>query len=312
MATVGLTGGLVLIMAQLSREQISIQKKVETEIAIAELYQKINRMLENKQACINTVGAGTVLAPGSTVPLASIKNQKGENVVVKTNPGDNTSYSNRLLKIPTLELRDITVNGNVALSNLHITFEKMSKIIKGPDKTSKNFPLAVEVNPNNQALYCTSHMDASLSSAKRELCTEMGGLFDNNDQTCNSALANKQCPDGELIAGFDNNMNLVCVPPPSSAPFEAGKNCYLLTTYNNGSSLSSGSGSPWSPVVGNNPIAPTMIWQLELNNTGSNSNDFIDNHKARCIGDGYVDRFRTISQNLGEYRFNLIHHYCCR
>ena len=312
MASVGLMGGLVLILAQLSQEQISIQKKVETEIAIGELYQKITRLLQDQQSCMSTVGSGTILTPGVTRSLNSIKNKSGEDVIVKNNPGDGTSYSNGLLRISSLEFRDITVNGSMAVFTLHVTFEKMSKAIKGENRVTKKFPLAVELNPGNQALYCTSHIDASLSSAKKELCAEVGGIFDENNQTCSSSIANKRCPEGQFMVGFDNNMNLACTPPGASAPFEVGKNCYLLTTYNNGNYLGVGSGSPWILTPGNNPIGTSTIWQLELQDTGGYSTDFIANHKARCVGDNYTDQFRTTSQTLGEYRFNLIFHYCCR
>ena len=312
MASVGLMGGLALILAQLSREQITIQKKVETEIAIGELYQKITRLLQDQQSCMSTVGVGTALAPGSIQAINSIKNKNGEDVIIKNNPGDGTSYSNRLLRISSLEFRDITVNGSMAVFDLHVTFEKMSKTIKGEKRVTKKFPMAVEINPNNEALYCTSHIDASLSSAKKELCAEIGGIFDENTQTCSSALANKRCPEGKFMVGFDNNMSLACASPGASAPFEAGKNCYLLTTYNNGRHVGSGSGNPWVPIPGSNPVGPNTIWQLELRDTGGRSTDFIANHKASCVGDNYTDRFRTISQVLGEYRFNLILHYCCR
>ena len=312
MVSVGLTGGLVIILSQLSREQISIQKKVETEIAIAELYLKINRLLQNKQSCINTVGVGTILTPGLTRTLNSIKNAKGEDVIAKNNPDESTSYSNRLLKIPSLELGDISVSGNTAVLNLNVTFKKMSTAIKGQNQVTKKFPLAVELGPLNQALHCTSHIDASLSYAKSELCVEIGGIFDENNQTCSSAVAGKQCPAGKLMVGFDNDMNLACTAPPRTVPFQAGMNCYLLTTYNNGNYLEAVSGNPWFMIPGNAPVSPSLIWQLELRDTGGYSTDFIYNKKAYCVGEGYVDRFRTISQNLGEYRFNMIFHYCCR
>ena len=312
MGTIGLTGGLVMILGQLSREQLSIQKKVETEIVISELHQKIVRSLNDKQSCINTVGVGTILSPGFTRSINSVKNAKGQNIVVKAGSGSGTSYGNGLIRIPTLELIDIAVNGNTAVLNLQITFEKMSRTIKGHNRVTKKFPLAVQISANNQALHCTSHIDASLSTAKRELCEEVGRSFDYDNQTCSLSIANQQCPQGEFMMGFDDDMNLACAPAPGSAPFEAGKNCYLLTTYNNGTYLSGISGSPWFSVVGSSPIPPTLIWQLGLRDNGGYSTNFIAGQKATCIGDGYTDQFRTISQKLNIYRQNLVFHYCCR
>ena len=312
MTSVGLMGGLFLILAQLSRQQLNIQKKSEADIAITELSLKINHLMQKKQSCTNTLGEGIILTAGTTIPLNKIKNDFGQDVFVKAVPGDNTTYSNGLLKVSSLELGDIVIENNMAELNLNVVFEKVGKTTGGYKKVVKKFPLSVELNSNNQVLYCTSHMDATLAATKMELCADMGGAFDDNTGTCSSAVANKKCPSGQYMVGFDDNMNLICTPPPSSAPFQKGFNCYLLTTYNNGSYLGGAGDSPWSFIMGNNPIHSALIWPLQLQDVGGYSASFISDHKASCFGDGYMDRFRTISQDLGIYRLNMVLHYCCR
>ena len=310
--TTGLMGGLTLILNQIALRQIIVQRTAETGMEISEMVQQVVYALRDEKACLNTIAQVTgPIVTGSTYSLTSImrKNNPAKTLLTSGN-----TYRNDLIRIESIVLTDVetsTGSSSIGEMNLKIVFIKNSRMIEGNKRVVKKFPVTVEMAPNGQALYCTSHIDASLASAKKKLCMEIGGIFDDNTLTCSSPLAGKQCPSGEYMVGFDNGMNPVCTAPTRAGSFDEEKNCYLLTTYNNGNYLSGISGNPWR-IVSSDPIENNQIWQLELQDTGGHSRDFIDNQKADCKGDGYTDQFRTISQTPNVYRHNLVFHYCCR
>ena len=313
MVASGLMVGLSLVLAQMSKQQILIQKKSEMAMDIALLTQKTVRVLQDKQACLNTVGEGVALASGNTIPISRIQDGNGRDIIVKSDSSGVPTYGDGTLKVIALDLTDIVVNGEVGDLNLRVTFEKMGKAARVPKRSIKKFPLSVELTPSGQVRYCTSHLDAAVSAAVREVCPDLGGTYDSNIQSCTSALANKKCPTGQYMTGFDEDMNLLCASPPPSNPHFGRPVCYLLTTYNNGSYLGAGGDSPWRLIVaGSNPIHSSLVFHVASQNTGSDSADFIDNVKATCRGDGYSDQFRSIIQSTDTYRLNLILHYCCR
>ena len=102
LAAAGILGGLAMVFAQLTKQQMQAQK-AETGVEIVS--QRVVRTLYDGKACINTLGAGKNIAPGASFPLDAIKN-KDDQVVYQALTADPNapSYGNRLLKVASLKL----------------------------------------------------------------------------------------------------------------------------------------------------------------------------------------------------------------
>ena len=79
LAAAGLVGGLALMLAQLTREQMGTQKRIETEAEITAVSQRIVRTLYDGDACRNTLSTWSspsglpVIANGVDLTLRSVR-----------------------------------------------------------------------------------------------------------------------------------------------------------------------------------------------------------------------------------------------
>ena len=232
----GMTGGLAVVLAKLNKQQVTLQKKSESWVEVEALSQRISRILYNKTACLNTIqndSADNPIAfnPGVTsVSLGHIKNNGGQSII-----SQNGIYGNRLIKVVSLALEDITVVGNVGKMNLQVTLEKISQSITGYKKTVRTYPLMANLDAANQPMDCASDLSSAIATTRRELCTELGGVYNGPGASpvCGLPLANKTCSPPQYPVGFDASGNLQCVSLPSgpSKPHPTGFNCFLLTLY---------------------------------------------------------------------------------
>ena len=234
LAASGMMGGLALVLAELSKEQLRLEKRSESNIEVSLLSQKIRRIIYNQDSCTETIGIGTGLTTGSNIQLLSIKNSNGIEIF-KTSANDpNVTYGNNLIKIDSLLLRDINITGTgtnkVAEMNLQIVFEKVSRAVTGYNLVNQTYPLSVELNASDQVQRCTSNLSAAIAFAYSELCTKMGGTYNPPAPPAQASCTNpfsQPCPNG-IVTSFDNNGTPNC---QESVLHPVGRNCYLKTDY---------------------------------------------------------------------------------
>ena len=342
----GMMGGLALVLAQISKQQMIIQRKAEAGAEIGELTLNITNLLKNEQACFNTIGANTTLAANTTYTRNSILNEDN-NIVFRSSTSSNpTTYRNQLIRIDSIELTDVEIDNTVGNLSLQIDFVKHGKSITGAKQVTKKIPLSVEVDTanSNEVLRCISLENAPVAAAKQDLCIEWGGQYDPGSQTCNSLLANRECPGPdpndptdttpqEFLAGVNNDMTLNC---KTLSPFNppTNRNCYLLTTYLIHWQLDFGVGNPslWIPPTPSGITGPTRvsmmgrggnIWRrlpahpmgppwkrFGLETMSAPVRNFLDNSKSTCAS-GYNEFYRKATKeriNTAE----LMYHYCCK
>ena len=234
----GMVGGLALILSQLSKQQMILQKRNESWLEIEAFSRRIVRIIYNKTACLNTIqndfdSIPIALNPGvNTVTLKYIKNSGGQSVIRQ-----NGIYRNRLIKVSSLILKDINVVGNIGKMNLQVTLERTAKNITGYKKTVRIYPLMAKLNAANQPIDCESDLGLATAAVIRELCQELGGTYNDAGATCIPPTANKICPESsdspQLPIGFDSSGNLQCAdfPVSSEKPHPKGFNCFLLALY---------------------------------------------------------------------------------
>ena len=239
-----MVGGLALVLAQMNKNQLILQKKSDSWAEVENLSQRIRRTLYDGASCLRTIrknaaGNRTTLNPGTTsVTLRHVKNKSGKNVVVV-----NGVYGNGLVRVSSLFLRDISVSGIAGEMNLRVTFERLGKAIEGYKKTVRTYPLRVRLNAANRPISCESNLSSAVAVATKNVCTKLGGTYNAPDSgfpLCIPPTAGKTCPPPAepsapplLPIGFDASGNLLCGPPPlsSQTPNPTGFNCFLTALY---------------------------------------------------------------------------------
>ena len=247
----GLMGGLALILAQMSRQQLVLQKRAQTWSETEALAQRIGRILYNPQACLNTlatVNFHSGITTSTTISLSSIKNKSNRNVIQI-----NQTYGNGLVKVSSLILKNINFIGSTNSGNIKLTFqvtlEKTSKAIDGYKKAIRTYDLAVKTNPPfvNNPVSCAT----DISDAVEEICKELGREYDPNlspGSRCKPFAASLNCPTtGDMPIGFEatgytdgvpDGVQLKCASPPTTTlPHPVGYNCFLYKLYDNPSTI---------------------------------------------------------------------------
>ena len=315
----GMLGGLALVLARLSAQQMGLQKKIESQIELSSLTQQIGRTIYDHTSCIKTIkkdssGNSTRLVPGSIIDLKHIKNKSGKKVFRK-----NRVYGNGLIKILTLSLIDITVAGTTAETNLHIAFEKIAKTIKGHNKASKIYPLSVEVNASGKPLSCYSELNATIATAKKQICEDFG-TYDPTSETCRSSIA-IQCPQGQIVSGFDGDGNILCNTLSSQDPHPAGYNCFLLGNYTGNHGLMGQFQPIWATRKA--PVLLERWMYCPFGTSGVTSCKSVSLREADPLTcpTGYTLRYISPTDSIngprgGEYipvsTHFLMEHYCCK
>ena len=304
----GMTGSLSLLLAQMSKQQMITQKKAETGSEVIQTTNRISRILQDNVACVNTLrgGSGSVtITNGVAFGLTSLRD-KNNTPFMSTG----MRYSNGLIELSNIMVNNISLNSNVGKLDVMVTLRKTSSAIKGQKEVIKSFSLAVEVDASNRLLRCRSHIEAAIAAAKKNLCSELGGAYDASALSCTSALANKRCPTGEYIVGFEDDMNLKCQQFANSGPsikHPTGNNCFIQATYNNTGEINSlSSTNSWI----NNFLGSSAerIWKWRLR--GPPCTTWFCRGQMSGCPTGFQSKFRRISISSGN-RFDLMLHYCC-
>ena len=242
-----------MVLAQIQKQQLTLQKKVQSSTEIETLKHRITRILYSPDACLQTVRAATTpLASGSpltpatgSITLSSIKNANGTDLItVADSTTGQPTYGNGLIKINSIELEPTGISGtDIVQVRLSVTMEKTSRAITGYKLAVRRYPLRVSLDTSNQPLQCFSDFTDALNTAARELCVEMNG----GDQTaynagppptCRPPTANlATCPNStDLPIGFETASNgtlqFKCATAPNPAPAHpTGFNCFFLAAY---------------------------------------------------------------------------------
>ena len=221
-----------MVLAELSKQQLSLEKKSDTNTEISTMTGHIRRLIYNDESCLETVGLNTDLSGITSFSRNSIKNQAGNEIFKISSYDPSASYGNGLLTISSLIFNIINISGTganqIAEINLRVTFNKTSRAITGHNLAVQNYPLSFELDTNQRVQRCQSNLNSAIDTAYRELCTRMGGTFNPGPPTsCDSPFA-QECPN-RLISSFDNTGTPVCQTPPSSlSSHPIGRNCYLV------------------------------------------------------------------------------------
>ena len=220
LSAAGIMGGLALVLANLAKEQMGTQKRIETEAEITAVSQRIVRTLYDGDACRHTLSTHSnpaslpVISDGTTLTLGSIRSGKDKVVFESGN-----TYGNGLVKIHSLKLLSPAVTGDSAEAKLEVVMEKVSRAIKGYDKKKKEYPLTLNLGTGNRLSGCISDVRTVSSVVSEKVCTDIGGTWDAAATSCSlpSSLSNALCPEFYYLRGFDSGGNQVCHAPLNNA-----------------------------------------------------------------------------------------------
>ena len=201
----GVMGGLALVLANMTGQQQTMQKKLQTSFEVNSLFNYITEVLKDQKACALTLGPFLPIINGRNIPY--IKN-KGAGVIFNTTD----TYGNGLIKIASMNLRNVRLtmppsspsvpypvgSGEVELK---IVFDKQSKAIKGYKKISRSVPLSVRVGgiTGNGLIKCLhaddelpeivreamvarldSLIDGKVATAREAFCVGLGGVYESD------------------------------------------------------------------------------------------------------------------------------------
>ena len=259
----GLMGGLAMVLAELSKQQLTLEKRSETNLELNILEQKIKRIIYNDTACLNTIQAPAQQIQGASVQPDAIINKAGGVVFETIGRNPNAVYGKGLIRIKRMRLKVINVtspnptSNKTAEVNLRITFQKNSRAIIGENELIKNYPLTIELDSSNNPLSCHSELQAAISTATKQICENLGGTYDDVSGKCPPPMAISCSPfsgtghrdpnipnhsANSFVAGFDASGRPICGTPPS-LPHPTGENCFMLRDY-----LAAGGGDIEGPM----------------------------------------------------------------
>ena len=237
LAAGGLMGGLSLVVAQLTKQQLANEKKAETGVEIVALSERILRTLYDGDACKKTIEVGTIsipspppatpiaplptITPGMNITLGSIKSRLNRDVIVTGN-----TYGNRLVKINSMSLR---VDGqpivrNQAEAELRVVMNRESRAYTGPRTVLKSFPLMLNLDGASNIIGCVSNASAVTNTVAERLCKDFEGAsgWDPATRTCNIT----PCGTGLYMAGFSAPGTKKCRLPVPDTGCAGGEAVY--------------------------------------------------------------------------------------
>ena len=193
----GMMGGLALILANMSKQQMMVQKSTETHFEVDTLFNVMVRTLYNRDACKNTLGDGLPVNNGRSI--SSINNKDG-GVVFNTTD----KYGNNLLRIESMTLKDTSITGTSGKVHINVVVEKLSKAIRGYKKVSRDVPISFKVTSGTANLVSCHHtvenldqvvtdalnnqvapaIDSKLNAIIQELCPVFGGAYNASTKKC--------------------------------------------------------------------------------------------------------------------------------
>ena len=208
----GLAGGLAMIVAQVTKQQMQTQKKSETGVEVVAMSQRIVRTLYDGDACLNTIGAGTAISAGGSITVNAIKNKKGEDVYKSLDNDPNApAYGNRLLKVKSLKVKVASspspITGTQAEAKLEVVMRRESSAYTGQKTVTKKFPLTLNLDASKKLTGCLSNMDVMTAG----ICNSLGGNWQGGTCELPNPVVNKECSTGKVQIGFDGTGEPKCV-----------------------------------------------------------------------------------------------------
>ncbi len=182
MVAAGLLGVLSVAFMNLTHNQVTTQKRMETKYEENALNSRIAQALLNNQSCVNTFGLGETLT--NDLSISSIKNKLNNDILNTTNV-----YGNNTIKIASMTLKDfnsVTVGPSqkAGEGKLVVEMQRMSKLIKGNKKIVKSYPVEFNLDENNKLVSCFSALGNAVDTAVIESCTKIGGVYDHVTNKC--------------------------------------------------------------------------------------------------------------------------------
>ena len=250
LAAGGLMGGLALVLAELTKQQTVTQKKIETRVEVSALHQQIQRTLQDRDACQNTVMGGTVIvatsppppapptlptiAPGMEITIPALKS-KANRVLVATG----NTYGNRLVSVTsqTLRVSPNAIAGGETPGTLEVVMNRESRVYTGQKTVVRRIPLILRVDGSNNLTSCQYDESALVNSILKKICEDVAkwppptpspppstptpsppSPWDPTTRTCNLGT----CSTGQLARGFDST-GRVCQLPISDLTCATGE-----------------------------------------------------------------------------------------
>ena len=206
------------MFANMTRNQMASQKRIETEAEITAVTQRIVRTLYDGDACRHTLSTHSnpsslpVISNGATLNLGSIRSKNDKEVFKRGN-----TYGNGLVKIHSLKLLSPAVTGNSAEAKLEVVMEKVSRAITGYKKKKKEYPLTLTLGTGNRLSGCVSDVSPA------GMCADLGGTWDNTALTCSFSGSLGQCNPDEYFRGLASDGTMICADPLLYATCPSGK-----------------------------------------------------------------------------------------
>ncbi len=180
----GLMGAGSVVMMQMNKNQTISQKRVEETAEISTVSNLISQALVSDVACLNSLGAGTPIVNGESIP--SIKNIGGA-VIIESGE----VYGNGLISVKSIKITNTSFEPEIAgkikgSASLLIEFIKKSRIVQGKSSAErriiKRFPISFTTDPTKKLLSCFDTADGAIESALIESCKSIGGVLNTSNQ----------------------------------------------------------------------------------------------------------------------------------
>ena len=222
----GLIGGLALILAELNTQQVVTQKKIETGVEVDALFQRIERTMQDADACRNTMLGGTLaptpapppglalptIAPGLNVTIGAIKSRSDRDLVVTGN-----TYGNRLVSVTSQTLKvnanPLPTGGGDTQGTLEVVMTRESRAYTGQKTVTRRVPLVLRVDGSNNLTSCQFDETALADAILKRICEDIAkwppaasptppppSPWDPATRRCNLGI----CSGNEIMKGFDS------------------------------------------------------------------------------------------------------------
>ncbi|WP_372655202.1 prepilin-type N-terminal cleavage/methylation domain-containing protein [Halobacteriovorax sp.] len=206
----GLLGLLSLGVMQMNGSMMKGQATAEVKMEAIEIRRQIILNMSEKMACENTL-SGTNL--GDTVN--SIKNTADNAIFTVGN-----KYGANALELESITVVDVgDVGGGMRDAELQVVFKSLKKAAYG--SSEKVFKSRLKVKAANSTAPITECYDdtaGTIATANETSCISVGGTWDPATSKCsNTNVWGKSCPDGEVLKGFEDDGEPICVPNGVSA-----------------------------------------------------------------------------------------------
>ena len=173
----GMIGALGIVLVYLTKQQRTIQRKTEIYFELNRLSNRILRGLYDGDGCMETLERESDIIDGRN--LSVIRDKKGKVVVDTTQV-----YGNGLLKIGSISIDNVRINGKSGELDLRVDFKKLGSSVRVFGKSVQSYPLAVEVDALKRLTKCHYDYGSIFFVSAKAVCESLGGMFDRDTEQC--------------------------------------------------------------------------------------------------------------------------------